>query len=199
METTSRRLASARRFLARSPSLISFSSCARSSAGMASPSFAMRSVASLPFCIRSASVTSSSGDSRSTLPISFRYMRTGSSMANVSAMAEVSTSSSSGTSSTSSGSKESSSSPMTFSSTPFVSTSMPMVSSVSYTLSMSSLDSSKWLSASEISLRVSRPFFLPSASRSRRICCCAACCSCAFAAAFAFAFVISFVLPRFVF
>ena len=174
---------------------MSLSSCARSSGGMASPSAAMRSAAALPFCMRSASVTSSSGVSRSTLPISLRYMRTGSSMAKVSAMAEVSISSSSGTSSTVPGSKLSSSpSPSAFSRTPSVSTSTPIDSSVSYSLSMSSLSNSRWLSASAISLSVRRPFFLPRASRSRRTCCCSAVFS---ALCCALLFVISFVLPRF--
>ena len=156
----------------------------------------MRAIASLPFCICSASVTSSSGLSRSTLPISFRYMRTGSSIAKVSAIAEVSISSSSGTSSTSSGSNTSSSSfPSAFSNTLSVSTSMPMVSSVSYSLSISSLSSSSWLSASAISFRVRRPFFLPSASRSLSTCCGSAACS----GVCLLSVVISFVLQRFVF
>ena len=158
----------------------------------------MRAAASLPFCICSASVTSSSGVSRSTLPISLRYMRTGSSIAKVSAMAEVSISSSSGTSSTASGSNtsSSSSSPSAFSRTPPVSISTPIFSSVSYSLSISSLSSSSWPSASAISLSERRPFFLPSASRSRRTCCWSTACSGAFVLSLV---VISFVLPRFVF
>ena len=62
----------------------------------------MRCLASSsPSDIRTASAISSSGVSRGTLPISLRYMRTGSSVAKESISASVSVISSSGTSSTS--------------------------------------------------------------------------------------------------
>ena len=102
MDTTSRRLASARRCLARSPFLIICSSSRRTSGGISSPvrsSSASCSAASMPAPMDLASSTSSSEVSRFTLPISFRYIRTGSSVPKESTRELGSTISSSGISS----------------------------------------------------------------------------------------------------
>ena len=89
MDTTRRRLASARRCLARSPFLMALSSSDWTSAGISSPaawSSASCSLAALPASMAWASSISSSEESRFTLPISFRYMRTGSSVPKESTM-----------------------------------------------------------------------------------------------------------------
>ena len=105
METTRRRLASARLCLARSPALISFSISFRVSGSGAAPSASISSRAFLtswPFTMVWARATSCSLVSRSTLPISLRYIRTGSSMPKESTRVLGSTISSSGISSISS-------------------------------------------------------------------------------------------------
>ena len=105
METTRRRLASARFCLARSPALMSFSISRLASGSNSTPSASISSswrLVSWPVTMVWARATSCSLVSRSTLPISFKYMRTGSSMPKESTRVLGSTISSSGISSISS-------------------------------------------------------------------------------------------------
>ena len=125
--------------------------------------------ASSPSSIRLASSISSSGVKRSTLPISFRYIRTGSSMASPSASAEVSTSSSSGISSTLPGKSPSTSSRGWFSmrkSSSSTATSIPAFSSASKKRSCWSGSNSISSKTRVISFMASFPFFLPCSSKS---------------------------------
>ncbi len=86
MDTTSRRLASASFCLAVSPARNSFRRAASKAGSTSSPSSRWRRrsasfcSASFPADMAWARLTSSSGVSSATLPISFKYMRTGSSM-----------------------------------------------------------------------------------------------------------------------
>ena len=145
MDTTRRRLASARRFLA-------FSS---------------------PSSIRLASSISSSGDSRSTLPISFRYIRTGSSMARPSAKTVSSGTSSSWMSwiSCRSGSSRSIRGTSGRPSSSSTAMPMPICSSISIILSCCLLSSSSSSMARFSSFMVILPLFLALSSRALMICC----------------------------
>ena len=159
MDTTRRRLASASCCFARSPPLIAFFSSFSVSAGISPPDFsssASCSFAAAPAPMAWASSTSRSGVSRSTLPISFRYMRTGSSMAKESTRVFGSTISSSGISSSSATGGRISSSSSGGKSSPAVS--MPRFSSTSYTLSICSLSRLMESSVSIISPEDSLPF-----------------------------------------
>ena len=173
MDTTSRRLASASFCLAISPFLKSFFQVASSSAEAVTDmppsrwclSSASFSAASFPADMAWARSTSSSGVSRGTLPISLRYIRTGSSKEKLLTRVLGSTSSSSSTSAISSAAGSSSGRSRSSRSSELMS--MFSASRESYSWSIWSPSRLRSSTASISSADSSLPFFLPRASSSR--------------------------------